>query len=237
MYIPSAFKVHPALALSFAGARGFGLFIACDGGRPVAATLPFHLIEVDGNSPRVAFHVARGNPLAALAAKGANWLLAVQGADAYVSADWYASRDQVPTWLYETVQPSGPVQVVPAAHAAAHLDALTARFELPLAPKPACSIDRVAPAWSSERLAPQRLDKLLQAIVAIEMLVETVEGKFKLNQHKTDADHVAVANALGRQDDRGARAIATRMVALRPHLLYEGSAQDGSASPSHGGGI
>jgi transcriptional regulator len=141
MYIPSAFKVHPALAFAFAGARGFGLFVACDDERPVAATLPFRLIEADGNSPRVAFHVARGNPLAALAAKGAAldapWLLAVQVADAYVSADWYASGDQVPTWHYDTVQLSGPVHVVPAAHAGAHLDALTERFELALAPKPA----------------------------------------------------------------------------------------------------
>lgn len=232
MYIPSAFKVHPALALAFAAARGFGLVIACDGGRPLAATLPFHLIEADGKSPRVAFHVARANPLAELAAKGGNWLLAVQGVDAYVSADWYASRDQVPTWLYETVQLGGPVHVVPATHAGAHLDALTARFELPLAPKP---------AWSSGRVEPQRLNKMLQAIVAIEMLVETVEGKFKLNQHKSDADHVAVASALGRQDNPGARAIAGRMVALRPHLLYQGrgagAAHDGGTSPSQGGGL
>jgi hypothetical protein len=34
-----------------------------------------------------AFHVARANPLAALAAKGASWLLAVQGADAGVLSD------------------------------------------------------------------------------------------------------------------------------------------------------
>jgi transcriptional regulator len=228
MYIPSAFKVHPALALAFAGARDFGLVIACDGGRPVAATLPFRLIEADGKSPRVAFHVARANPLAELAAKGGNWLLAVQGADAYVSADWYASRDQVPTWLYETVQLGGPVHVMPAAHAVEHLDALTARFELPLAPKP---------AWSSGRVEPPRLNKMLQAIVAIEMLVETVAGKFKLNQHKDDADHVAVVNALGRQDDPGAQAIAARMVALRPHLLYEGSAYDSGTSPSPGEGL
>jgi transcriptional regulator len=241
MTTPAAFKVHPALALAFAAARGFGVVVACDGGRAVAATLPFLLIEADGKSPRVAFHVARANPLAALAAKGATWLLAVPGADAYVSADWYASRDQVPTWLYETVQLSGPVHVVPAADAAAHLDALTARFELALAPKPACSSGRLAPAWSSERLAPQRMEKLTQAIVAIEMLVETVAGKFKLNQHKGDADHVAVANALGRQDDLGAHAIAARMVALRPHLLYEErgavSVHDSGASPSQGGGI
>jgi predicted FMN-binding regulatory protein PaiB len=33
----------------------------------------------------------------------ASWLLAVNAADAYVSADWYASPDQVPTWLYQAV--------------------------------------------------------------------------------------------------------------------------------------
>jgi len=212
MSIPSAFKVHPALALAFAGARGFGVVVACDNGRPVAATLPFHLIEADGKSPRVAFHVARGNSLAALAAKGANWLLAVQGADAYVSADWYASRDQVPTWLYETVQLSGPVRVMPAAHTVEHLDALTARFELALAPKP---------PWASDQLPPKRMDMLMQAIVVIEMQVEAVEGKFKLNQHKPDADYIAVARALRGQGDPAAVGIATRMVALKPHLVYD----------------
>lgn len=245
MTLSSAFEIHPALALAFAGARGFGVVVACDRGRPVVATLPFLLIEADGKSPRVAFHVARTNPLATLAAKGANlganWLLAVPGADAYVSADWYASREQVPTWAYETVQLGGPVHVVPAAHAGAHLDALTVRFERALAPKPACLNGRLAPAWSSARLSPPRLEILIQAIVVIEMLVETVEGKFKLNQHKSDADHVAVASALARQDDPGARAIAARMVALRPHLLYEEraglSAHTGGAGPSQGGGI
>ena len=55
---------------------------------------------------------------------------------------------------------------------------------------------------------------------AIEMLVETVEGNFKLNQHKSDADNVAIANALAAQGDPPAQAIAGRMVALRPHLTY-----------------
>ena len=41
----------------------------------------------------------------------------------------------------------------------------------------------------------------MRAIVVIEMLVESVEGKFKLNQHKNDADHVAIARGARRQDD------------------------------------
>ena len=210
MYTPPAFKIHPALALAFAAARGFGLVVACDRGRPVAAPLPFHVIEVQGKSPRVAFHVARANPLAALAEKGGDWLVAVAGADAYVSAGWYASAEQVPTWLYETVQLSGPVSVVPAAHARAHLEALSARFEAGL-----------EEPWTVDKVSPARLAQLERAIVVIEMLVETVEGKFKLNQTRADADHVAVARALAQQDDAGARAIASRMVALRPHLRYE----------------
>ena len=37
MYVNSHFKVHPATSLAFAAARGFGLVIAADGGRPVAS--------------------------------------------------------------------------------------------------------------------------------------------------------------------------------------------------------
>jgi transcriptional regulator len=214
MYVPAPFKVHPAVAFAFAAARGFGLVIACDGGRPVAASLPFLLTETHGKSARVSFHVAKGNPLAALAQKCSPWLISVSGPDAYVSADWYASEHQVPTWLYETVQLGGPVHVVPPDQTRGHLDALSARFEEPLAPKP---------PWTSDKLPPERLDRLAKAIVMIEMEVETVEGSFKLNQHKSDADNVAVANALAAQPDAAAQAIAARMAALRPHLLYGAS--------------
>jgi transcriptional regulator len=226
MYIPAPFKVHPALALAFAGARGFGLVVTCDGGRPVAASVPFLLIEAHGKSPRVQIHVARGNALALLAAKGGNWLLAVAGADAYVAPGWYKSPGQVPTWLYESVHLGGPVHIVPAADARDHLDALTARFEAGLVSNP---------RWTSARLTPERLDQLTQAIVVIEMLVETVEGAFKLNQHKADTDHAAVAKALAGQDASGARAIAARMVALRPHLIYEGSEGEPVAAAAGGG--
>jgi len=210
MYVHPAFKIHHAVGLAFAAARGFGHVIASEGGRPVGALLPFHLMEANGRLPRVQFHVARPNPLAHLATKGGPWLIAVAGDDAYVSPHWYASAEQVPTWLYETVQLSGPVHVVPTSHTADHLDRLVAQFESALAP------------WLADgMLSSQRRATLMESIVAIEMTVETVEGSFKLNQHKADADHVAVVRALREQDRPSAHAIAARMVALRPHLAYE----------------
>jgi transcriptional regulator len=210
MYVHPAFKVHPAASLAFAAARGFGTVVACEAGRPVAAHLPFRLIEQDGKVPKLEFHVARANPLGAIAEKAGTWLVAVQGHDAYVSPDWYASADQVPTWLYEAVHLSGPVRVVPPDHTQAHTAALSAKFEGWL-PKP---------AWKLDKVTDQRKDMLLKGIIAVEMTIETVEGNFKLNQHKVDEDHVAVATALAAQDDPSSQAIAKRMVAMRPHLNY-----------------
>src|SRR5256886_4491062 len=211
MYVNPAFKVHPAASLAFAAARGFGLVVACDAGWPVAAHLPFRLIEQDGAVPKLEFHVARANPLGAIAEKGGTWLVAVQGYDAYVSRDWYASTEQVPTWLYEAVHLSGPVRVVPGDHTQGHTERLSAKFESWLAPKP---------EWKLDKVSDRKREMLLKAIVAVEMTVESIEGSFKLNQHKPDEDHVAIANALARQDDHSAQAIAQRMVALRPHLNY-----------------
>jgi transcriptional regulator len=211
MYVNAHSKVHPAAGLAFAAARGFGLVIACDGGRPAASHLPFRLIEQDGKVPKLEFHVARVNPLGQIAEKGGTWLVAVQGHDAYVSPDWYASADQVPTWLYEAVHLSGPVRVVPGDHTRGHTERLSGTFETWLAPKP---------EWKLDKMPERRREMLLSAIVAVEMTIESIEGNFKLNQHKSDADQVAVANALSAQSDPSAREIAKRMKALRPHLDY-----------------
>ena len=61
----------------------------------------------------------------------------------------------------------------------------------------------------------------MKAIVAIELTVEAIDGSFKLNQNKCDADHLGVVRALAAQVDPAARAIARRMMALRPQLPYE----------------
>lgn len=211
MYVNPHFKVHPATALAFAAARGFGLVIACDGGRPVAAHLPFRLIEADGKVPKLEFHVARPNPLGAIAEKGGTWMVAVQGHDAYVSPDWYASSGQVPTWLYEAVHLSGPVQVIPGDHTRGHTERLSETFERWLAPKP---------VWKLDKVPDQRREMLLKGIIAVEMTIETIEGNFKLNQHKSDEDQIAIAKALSAQSDPSAREIAKRMKALRPQLDY-----------------
>ena len=42
-------------------------------------------------------------------------------------------------------------------------------------------------------MAAGRLEAMKKAIVGLVMTVEEIEGSFKLNQHKSDVDHVAIA--------------------------------------------
>jgi transcriptional regulator len=214
MYTPPMFKPDRAASLAFAQARGFGTVCAWDGRKPIASSLPFYLASADDGTPCAAFHVARHNPLVKLADGKSCWLMAVNDADAYVSPDWYASPDQVPTWLYQAVHLTGTVRVQSDRELGSHLDALSAKFENWLAPKP---------SWTTSKMTAGRLDAMKKAIVGLVMTVEEIEGSFKLNQHKSDVDHVAIASALMQRPDEAAQAIADRMVALRPQLDYKSS--------------
>lgn len=214
MYTPPMFKFDRSASLGFAQARGFGTVCAWNGNKPIASSVPFILTSADDGTPLAAFHVARGNPLAGLADGTSSWLLAVNGADAYVSPDWYLSPDQVPTWLYQAVHLTGVVRKLSDSELGPHLDALSAKFENWLAPKP---------PWTSSKMTAARLDTLKKAIVGLMMTVEEVEGSLKLNQHKSEVDHAAIASALMQRHDEAAQTIAKEMVALRPHLDYKSS--------------
>ena len=65
-----------------------------------------------------------------------------------------------------------------------HLDALSAKFEGWLAPKP---------SWSTGEMTAGRREAMMKAIVGLVMTVDDIEGSFKLNQHKSDVDHAAIA--------------------------------------------
>ena len=114
----------------------------------------------------------------------------MNGADAYVSPDWYVSPDQVPTWLYQVVHLTGTVRILSDEELAVQIDTLSDKFENWLAPKQ---------PWTSAKMTAGRLEALKKAIVGLVMTVEEVEGSFKLNQHKSDADLCRDRSALAQQ--------------------------------------
>ncbi len=122
----------------------------------------------------------------------------------------YVSPDQVPTWLYQTVHLTGTVRTLTDSELAEQIETLSAKFENRLLPKK---------PWLSSKMTAGRLDAMKKAIVGLEMTVEEIEGSFKLNQHKSDADYSAISDALALQADAGAGAIAGLMRAVRPQAF------------------
>ncbi|MBR1175883.1 FMN-binding negative transcriptional regulator [Bradyrhizobium sp. KB893862 SZCCT0404] len=204
------FHIEEQRALEFAGQRGFGTIVAADERGPRASHVPFVLGERDGRA-LVQIHLTARNPLVPLADGSRRFLLIVAGDDAYISNDWYASRDNVSTWLYEAVHLSGVAHLRDMDQNRGHGDALLAVAEARL-PKP---------AWDLAQMEPGKRESMLAAIRVIDLMVDSVEGQAKLNQHKSDADHVAVAGRLASSEESGHRRLARKMQALRPGLSYE----------------
>jgi transcriptional regulator len=204
------FRIEQQRALAFAAGRGFGVIVATDARGPRASHVPFVIERRDG-SVIVQIHLTAKNPLVELADGSRRFLLIVAGDDAYVSNDWYASRDNVSTWLYEAVHLSGVAHLRAHNENRGHGDALLAASEARLPKQP----------WDLAQMEPGKRETMLSAIRVIDLVVDEIEGQSKLNQHKSDADHVAVANQLARAEETASHRLAEKMQALRPGLGYE----------------
>ena len=180
---PAFRRVSRDRNLEFAAQRGFGV-LAIDGASPLVSHIPFILAE-DGAA--IHAHLVRSNPIARhLQAKETAAVLAVSGPDGYISPDWYGAdaADQVPTWNYVAVHIRGTLRRRPDEMLRAHLDALSARFENELRPKP---------PWMPSKVSTDQLAKLMRSIMPVELSVESVDGTWKLNQNKDESSRVRAA--------------------------------------------
>ena len=170
---------------------GFGMvfFTTPDGPRVAHAAL---FATGDG---AVQFHLANGNAITKHLADQ-NGLIVVNGPDSYISPDWYAQEDQVPTWDYISVELEGPVRKMEREGLIALLDDISCENEERLAPK--------AP-WTRDKMDPVKFDKMLGAITGFEMEVKAWRPTLKLSQNKSREVRLRVADEL---DAQGKRALA-----------------------------
>ena len=167
-------KADASRNFGFARDRSFGaLSINGDDG-PLMSHVPF-LLAQDNQS--LDLHLVRSNPIARALDTPAKAVIAVTGPDSYISPDWYGVTDQVPTWNYVAVHLRGTLERLPDTELRDVIDRQSARFEDQLAPK--------AP-WTTAKMTPDVLEKMMRQIVPFRMRVESVGGTWKLNQNKPD---------------------------------------------------
>lgn len=133
-------------------------------------------------------HVARANPLAHL--DGQAVLAIFHGPDAYVSPAWYPTKVAdprvVPTWNYVVVHARGMLRSIDdAAWIRRHVAALATWHEA------AAGSD-----WTIDDAPDDFVDRMVGAIVGIEIVVSGLEGKFKLGQNRPEADRLGAVAGL-----------------------------------------
>jgi transcriptional regulator len=188
--------MHPAVPfrvedrevlLAFLRERPFAIICASVKGAPLIAQAPMIVREIDGEIA-LDFHLSRGNMLAPHIVQGFRAVILAAGNDAYISPDWYVGPDQVPTWNYVSVEAEGSIAPLNEAELIAQLDAISALEEGRLKPK--------AP-WTRQKMAPGKFDAMLRGIVGGRMVVDRLQGTFKLSQNKADEDRAGAEVGLG----------------------------------------
>jgi transcriptional regulator len=184
---PAFRETDEARLLGHLARHPFATIAAAPDGRPRTAHAPL-VVRRTGEGLALDFHLSRGNALAPFITEGFQAVAVSLGPDAYVSPDWYAGEDQVPTWNYVSVEAEGPVAALDEAGLVALLDDLSAQEEGRLAPKP---------PWTRGKMSPGRFETMTRSIVGARLTVERLEGTFKLSQNKGAADVEGVLSALG----------------------------------------
>jgi len=209
MYLPSPFvesraevlqdliRAHPLAAVVTRSALGLE-----------ADHLPLRWAQVPDGSGVLRGHVARANPMAQAQAGGDEVLAIFTGPQAYVSPSWYPSKQEdgrvVPTWNYLVVHAHGTLRLVDDGVWLRRVlqdltDAQEAGFPHP---------------WGVDDAPGDYLEKLLEAVVGIELTVTRLVGKWKASQNRTPADRAGVVEGLRVRGDGPSGDLGARMAGL-----------------------
>lgn len=201
MYTPAAFKLDDVPRLhALMRKYPFAPLLTAHSSGIAVTHLPFMVDATRGQYGTLIAHMARANEHWKLFDGKREALVIFTGAHAYISPSWYQSPVTVPTWNYAVVHAHGrPVIVSDKDRVRAILEQLVAIHEA-----------YVHPPWSTA-LAGDYIDDQIQYIVAFEIEIERLEGKFKFNQNRSRADQEGVVRALSQAADPLQREVAEIM--------------------------
>jgi len=156
------------------------------------------VFESTGKHGVLTGHIPAANSLCDALKDGCEAVAIFHGPEGYVSPNWYPSKHEhgkaVPTWNYAVVHASGVANAVNDSDwLLAHLTKLTNQqeHEQPL-------------PWQVTDAPADFTEKMIGAIVGVQMPIDSIVGKWKISQNRPHTDKLGVAAGLrnrGSSDD------------------------------------
>jgi transcriptional regulator len=175
MYQPEHYRVEDVAQMhALMRARPFAALISHGSNGLYATHLPT-VLKDEGAYGLIECHLARANPHWKDLAEGNEALMIFQGAEGYITPNWYPSKTLhgkvVPTWNYAVVHAYG---------------------------RPEMMQDK---DWLVTDAPASYVDGMLRGIVGFRFPVTRLEGKWKMSQNRDMQDRDGVAKGLGQRGD------------------------------------
>lgn len=193
-------------------AHPLGTWVTQGDGELIVNHVPFLLDASHGEHGMLMGHVARANRVWRDFSRGVDSVVVFQGPEAYITPSWYPSKHAtgkaVPTWNYVVVHAHGlPRAIEDKTWLAEHVRRLTAVHEA----------DQALP-WQVSDAPEDFIDRLLDGIVGIEILITKLVGKWKVSQNRPEPDRRGVVAGLLARNEPGASAMAAAVQSrIEPH--------------------
>ena len=159
-----------------------------DNGFPVATHIPV-LIKVENDLIAISGHMMRKQDHTIAFEKNNNVLVIFSAPSAFVSANWYTTKNMGSTWNYQTVHASGKMEIKDEAHLRQLLTDLTLHFEK----------DINAPT-QVKNLSEEYMQQNMKAIYSFEIVVQDLQHVFKLSQNRDEASQATIQAELNKGD-------------------------------------
>ena len=204
MYIPKHFEETDREVLhALIRSHPLGAWVTISAAGLLVNHIPFLLSAADGTHGTLVGHVARSNPVWQSFSATEPSVVIFQGAESYISPSWYPSKREhgkvVPTWNYAVVHAHGiPRAIEDPAWLLDHVTRLSMEHES----------QQLLP-WRVTDAPRDYIDKLLGAIVGIEIPVQALVGKWKVSQNRPRPDRDGVVAGLEMKADARSQEMAS----------------------------
>jgi transcriptional regulator len=171
--------------LDFMQANPFVTICGVDAnGFPVATHVPI-LIKIENDMITITGHMMRKQDHSNAFEKNKNVLVIFSAPSAFVSADWYTTKNMGSTWNYQTVHAKGQLEIKDETHLRNLLTELTLHFEK----------DTESPT-QVKNLSEEYMQQNMKAIFSFDIVVTDLQHVFKLSQNRDEASHENIVKEL-----------------------------------------
>lgn len=191
MYLPKHFEQQDLESLTaLLKAYPLGALVTQQDGALEANHIPFALEGGLAVGSKLIGHVAKGNPVWKNDSTEQESLVIFQGPEAYITPNWYPSKQVhhqvVPTYNYAVVHVYGVLSVT-------HDEALKRKIVTDLTQTMETARQST---WRISDAPVDYIEKMLNAIVGIELTITRIQAKWKVTQNRDTADRDGVADGL-----------------------------------------